>query len=122
MMTANGSPLSDVELSLFSWHLHIPLPLGVLLLLSFLLGALVFYVIAVLASLRDRRELEQLRKRVAELEREKAAALQAARIPSGPLPQMPPVVPMPGIPGMPGPGTLPGHHPGPPAGYPPGAY
>lgn len=64
----NSSTLSvDVRLALFGWHLP-ALPLGVLLLLSFVLGALLLYVVTLLSAVRDRRQLRALRKRVAELE------------------------------------------------------
>jgi uncharacterized integral membrane protein len=64
----NSSALSvDVRLALFGWHAP-ALPLGVLLLLSFVLGALLLYIVTLLSAMRDRRELRTLRKRVTELE------------------------------------------------------
>jgi uncharacterized integral membrane protein len=70
----NSAALSvDVRLILFGRHVP-PLPLGVLLLLSFVLGALLLYIVTLLSATRDRRQLRALRKRVAELE-----ALQAAQ-------------------------------------------
>jgi len=75
------------------------LSVGLLLLLAFLLGALLLYVIAVGAAERDRQELKRLRERVAELEQ------ATLRVPSGqlpvvqPVPPTAPIVPMPGMPG-----------------------
>jgi uncharacterized integral membrane protein len=79
----------EVHLTLFGWHAPI-LPLGLLLLLSCLLGALLLYIVTVLSALRDRRALAKLRRRVAELEQ-----LQTGQ----PLQQysLPMIVPMPGI-------------------------
>jgi uncharacterized integral membrane protein len=79
----------EVHLTLFGWYAPI-LPLGVLLLLSCLLGALLLYIVTVLSALRDRRALAKLRRRVAELEQ-----LQTGQ----PLQQysLPMIVPMPGI-------------------------
>jgi hypothetical protein len=113
-------PMGDVELWILSWHLHIPLPVGVLLLIAFLLGALVIYAASLFAAAQDRRELQRLRRRVEELEREKAAIMQMVRVPSGPLSPMPPVVPMPGLSGLPGTPGTPGT-PGSPGPRPPGS-
>lgn len=57
----------EVHLRVFGWHTP-ALPLGLVLLLAFLLGALLLYVVTVLSAWRDRRQLAKLRKRVAELE------------------------------------------------------
>lgn len=59
---------SDVALSLFSWHTP-PLPVGLLLMLAFCLGALVLYGVAAAWAWQDTRELKRLRLRVAELEK-----------------------------------------------------
>jgi uncharacterized integral membrane protein len=64
----NFSALSvEVHLVLLGWHVPAA-PLGVLLLLSCVLGALLIYVVTLLSAVRERRELRRLRKRVAELE------------------------------------------------------
>lgn len=76
------------------------LSVGLLLLLVFLLGALLLYLIAIGAAERDRQELKRLRERVVELEQ------AAVRVPSGQLPPIqpvPPTVPIVPMPGMPGP-------------------
>jgi uncharacterized integral membrane protein len=79
----------EVHLTLFGWHAP-ALPLGVLLLLACLLGALPLYIVTVLSALRDRRQLAKLRRRVAELEQ-----LQANMYPQHYSPSV--IIPMPGI-------------------------
>lgn len=94
----------DVTLS-FVFGQTQPLPVGWLLLLAFLLGALVLYLITVSAAVEDRRELKRLRARVVELEQ--ATPARPITPPEQPLPVSPPpppsssapVVPMPGMPG-----------------------
>lgn len=121
----------DIVLSLFVWQTQ-PLPVGWLLLLAFLLGALMLYLITIGAAVDDRRELKELRARVAELENSMAAkngegiqgiytiqpgqAMQPGQVgqvmqaePSGQITQsdqssmVPPAAPIVPIPGMPGP-------------------
>jgi len=95
----NFSTLSmDVHLALFVWHPP-ALSLGVLLLLSFLQGALLLYVVTFISAVRERRELRRLQKRVEELEAARPgdfAAFSQPPIaqPSQPSPQV--VVPLPG--------------------------
>ena len=81
----------DVSLSLFLWQIP-SLPLGLILLISFLLGALVLYIVSVASAWQDRRQIRELRLRVAELEQ------ISARIPTDKLPGTVPIVPMPGMP------------------------
>lgn len=84
-----------------------PLPVGLLLLLAFLLGALMLYLIAVSAAVDDRRELKRLRARVVELEQAVPARQPTPPEQSPPVSPPPPpsttpsapVVPMPGMPG-----------------------
>jgi uncharacterized integral membrane protein len=57
----------EVHLRVFGWHAP-ALPLGVVVLLACLLGALLLYIVTVISAWRDRRQLAKLRKRVAELE------------------------------------------------------
>lgn len=79
------------QVSFFMWQAP-PLPLGLWLLSSCLLGALMMYLIAAITALRERHELRELRKRVAELEQAQAM------VSNGPLQAFPPlIVPMPGI-------------------------
>ncbi|MGH2496193.1 MAG: lipopolysaccharide assembly protein LapA domain-containing protein [Ktedonobacteraceae bacterium] len=79
----------ESHLTLFGWHAP-ALPLGVLLLLACLLGALPLYMVTVLAALRDRRQLAKLRQRVAELEQGQNGQAPAQYA-------LPLIVPMPGI-------------------------
>ena len=77
--------------------LTLHLSVGLLLLLAFILGALVFYLITVTAAVQDRQELKQLRMRVADLEQ------VTKRVSSGQLPPVPPTAPIVPMPGMSGP-------------------
>jgi uncharacterized integral membrane protein len=94
----------DVTLS-FIFGQTQPLPVGLLLLLAFLLGALMLYLITVSAAVEDRRAIKRLRARVVELE-QAAPARQTTppeqsppvSLPPSPPPSAP-VVPMPGMPG-----------------------
>ena len=70
---------TEVQLTLFIWHIP-HLPLGVLLVVAFLLGALLLYVVSTLSALQERREVKKLRARVTELEQ------IAVKPPVGPLP------------------------------------
>lgn len=57
----------EVHVKVFGWHAP-ALPLGLLLLLAFLSGALLLYIVTVLSAWKDRRQLARLRRRVEELE------------------------------------------------------
>ncbi|HLX57362.1 MAG TPA: lipopolysaccharide assembly protein LapA domain-containing protein [Ktedonobacteraceae bacterium] len=80
----------EVHLTLFGWRAPV-LPLGALLLLSCLTGALLLYIVTVLSALRDRRALAKLRRRVAELEQQAQAGMAPRQY------SLPMIVPMPGI-------------------------
>jgi uncharacterized integral membrane protein len=99
----------SVQLTLFS--LKTPgIPSGLLIFLSFLLGALLLYLVALFSARHDQRRLRKLRQRVKELEQEKMQARSSQplqnqqppmNMPSGNLPppmNMPPAMNMP--PGM----------------------
>jgi uncharacterized integral membrane protein len=79
----------EVHLRVFGWHAP-ALPLGLVVLLACLLGALLLYVVTVLSAWRDRRQLAKLRRRVAELEQ-----CQANMYPRRYSPSV--MIPMPGI-------------------------
>ena len=81
--------LSDVSLSLIAWQLHISL--GLLLLLAFILGAAMLYIVSAASAWQDTRELKRLRLRVTQLEQE------AANATTSPLSGAAPIVPMPGM-------------------------
>ncbi len=79
----------EVHVKVFGWHAP-ALPLGLLVLLAFLLGALLLYIVTVLSAWKDRRQLARLHRRVAELEQ--------AQVNMGMQPHsMPTTIPMPGI-------------------------
>ncbi len=88
---------NDVTVVIFGQTLS--LSVGLLVLLTFLLGALLLYLIAFGAAERDRQELRRLRARVAELE-QATMRVPSGRLPSvSPVPPTAPIVPMPGMPG-----------------------
>ncbi len=91
LMLQNSTP---AHFSLFGWQSP-EMPLGVLLLAAFLLGALLLYAVAIASAWQDRREVKQLRTRIAELEQAQM------RRPSGPIQAVPPTAPLP-MPGMSG--------------------
>ena len=93
---AFGNLLNDVSLSLIFWNTP-PLPVGLMLLLSFLLGGAVLFLVAAASAMDDRRELKRLRWRVKELEGVVARAAPVAPVAS----PISPVVPMPGMSGAP---------------------
>ena len=102
LVVENFSALATAaQLSFFIWQTP-PLPLGLWLLISCLFGALMMYLIAATTALRERRELRELRKRVAEFEQ---IHLSVPGVPLQAFP--PPIVPMPGIPTGPLPPSLP---------------
>src|SRR5579863_434325 len=98
---------TDVSLSLVVWQTP-DLPIGLFLFVSYLLGALLLYIISATSAWRDVRLVRTLRKRVQELELAQAqqAQLQQIRVQSGPLPEAggsataspSAFVPMPGMP------------------------
>ena len=84
LVVENGAMLmTEVPLTIFGWH-EPQVPLGLILLLSGLLGALLLYLVAVFSAWQDRRALAQLRRRVMELEQAQEARSNPA---SYPLPQ-----------------------------------
>ena len=86
----------QAHINVFSWHTP-DLPVGLLVLLAFLLGALLLYIVSILSALRDYSEMRQLRKRVAALEQQIAANVQQTPPPTTSGPTMP----MPGMPSGP---------------------
>ena len=82
--------LTDVSLSVIIWQVP-HTSLGLLLLLAFVLGAVVLYIVSAASAWQDTRELKRLRLRVAQLEQE------AANATTSPLPGAASVVPMPGM-------------------------
>ena len=81
----------EVHVKVFGWHAP-ALPLGLLVLLAFVLGALLLYIVSVVSAWKDRRQLAKLRRQVEELERAQMNIYprQYAQVPSA-------TVPIPGI-------------------------
>lgn len=82
----------EAQFTLFIWQTP-RIPLGLFVVIAFLLGAVLLYIISVLSALQDRREVKSLRRRVTELEQ------AGAKVPSGPLKRTGPstTVPLPGV-------------------------
>ena len=88
---------TQVQFAVFAWQSP-NLPLGLVVLVAFILGALLLYVVAALSAFRDGSEKKRLRKRVSELERQLTTVTSATPQPA--IQMQPQVVPMPGA-GMP---------------------
>ena len=83
---------TQVQFAVFAWQSP-NFPLGLVVLIAFILGALLLYIVSALSALHDRGEKRRLRKRVHELEQQLAAIT-----PPQPVVQTQvPVVPMPGV-------------------------
>ncbi len=70
----------EVHVKIFGWHAP-ALPLGLVVLLMFLAGALLLYIVTVLSAWKDRRQLARLRRRVEELEHVQMQAQAQANTP-----------------------------------------
>ena len=92
--------MTSVHLTLFGWQTP-ELPVGLLVLSAFLLGALLLYIVSFLSAWRDKRELKDLHKRISELEQQQAQQQRsAAASPPMPMPPLHPntsTLPMPGM-------------------------
>ena len=87
---------TQVQFAVFTWQSP-NLPLGLVVLAAFILGAFLLYIVSALSALRDRSEKRRLRKRVNELEQQLAAMAHVhAPQPVMIQPQVP-FVPMPGL-------------------------
>ncbi len=84
---------TSVSLSVFAWHMPM-LPLGLVVVFSFLLGALLLYVVSLLSAWYDGRQIKRLRQRIAQLEQAATGSVIAAPLPGGGITAMP----MPGMP------------------------
>lgn len=70
-----------VHLALFGWQTP-QIPVGLLTLAAFLLGALLLFVVSFLSAWRDKRELKEMHARIQELEQQQQAMQQrSANIP-----------------------------------------
>lgn len=63
---------TTVQFMVFTWQSP-NVPLGLVVLFAFILGALLLYIVSALSALHDRNEKRRLRKRVSELELQLAA-------------------------------------------------
>jgi uncharacterized integral membrane protein len=91
-----GNLLTMVHLVLFTWQAP-AIPLGLLLLLFFLLGALLLYLVSFLSAWNDKREMSSLRRRVAQLEQQVKEQEQAKRPNTMPLAPGASILQMPGM-------------------------
>jgi uncharacterized integral membrane protein len=85
---------TSVSLSVFAWHSPM-LPLGLVVVFSFVLGALLLYLVSLLSAWRDGRQIKKLRQRIAQLEQAATGSVVAAPLPGGgitamPMPALPP--------------------------------
>ena len=85
---------TEVQFAVFAWQSP-NLPLGLVVLSAFILGAFLLYIVSALSALRDRSEKKRLRKRVNELEQQLATTVQI--IPQPVIQPQAPVVPMPSM-------------------------
>jgi uncharacterized integral membrane protein len=85
---------TQVQFAIFAWQSP-NLPLGLVVLVAFILGAFLLYIVSALSALRDRSEKRRLRKRVSELEQQLANVTPAT--PQPVVQTQTPVVPMPGM-------------------------
>ncbi len=85
---------TQVQFAIFAWQSP-NLPLGLVVLIAFILGALLLYIVSALSALHDRIEKRRLRKRVSELEQQVTTMVPTAAQPI--VQPQPQVVPMPGI-------------------------
>lgn len=84
---------TPVLLSVFVWQTP-TLPLGLVVVFSFVLGALLLYIVSLLSAWRDGRQMKRLRQRIAELEQAAKSGMLAAALPDSGISS----VPMPGLP------------------------
>lgn len=89
---------TQVQISVFTWQSPY-FPLGLLLLLAFVLGAVLLYLVTAASAWSDWRELRLLRRRIGELEaslnaRAATSAMPVAQTPS-PAPEVPAAQPVP---------------------------
>jgi uncharacterized integral membrane protein len=91
-----GNLFTTVHLVVFSWQAP-AIPLGLLLLFFFLLGALLLYLISFLSARSDKREMSSLRQRVTQLEQQLKEREQANRAGTAPLAPGASLLQMPGM-------------------------
>lgn len=87
---------TPVLLAMFAWHTPV-LPLGLIVVFSFILGALLLYVVSLISAWREGLQIKRLRQRIAELEQAVKPGVVAAPLPNGGMTALP----MPGMPTIP---------------------
>lgn len=80
LITVQNFTAQYAHLALFAWQTP-ELPVGLLVLIAFLVGALFIYLISALTALRDASEMRRLRRRVAELEQQVVAQIPSVAAP-----------------------------------------
>jgi uncharacterized integral membrane protein len=80
VITVQNFTMQHAHVALFIWQTP-ELPVGLLVLISFLLGALVLYLVSALSALRDSSELRRTQRRVAELEQQLASVTAPQAMP-----------------------------------------
>lgn len=58
-----------IHVAFFTWQTP-ALPVGLVVLLSFLLGAILLYLVSAISAWRDRREIRRLQKQITQLEQQ----------------------------------------------------
>lgn len=92
---------TQVHVDLFFWQSP-ALPIGMWILISFFLGALLLYLVSVVSAWSDKRLIKKLQQRIASLEEKQSEASQAAPPASSSNPMNTPentynqIMPMPG--------------------------
>ena len=89
---------ATTHLAVFIWQTP-ELPVGLLVLFAFLLGALLLYLVSIFSALNDKREITRLNKRVEELEQK--VTTNISPVSSSLSMQTPPVMPVPEVPAPP---------------------
>jgi uncharacterized integral membrane protein len=111
---------TQVQISLFAWQSP-NFPLGLVLLLVFVLGAVLLYLVSAASAWQDWREMRRLRQRIEELElvinqhsvvqTQAVQEVQGTPEVQGMQPMQPPsIVPMPGMPTKPDISDMPTQH------------
>ncbi len=70
----------SVHLALFGWQTP-ELPVGLLIFLAFLLGALLLYLVSFLSAWNDKRALKDLHRRLDELQQQQTMQQRSATVP-----------------------------------------
>lgn len=72
---------TPIALTVFTWHAP-TLPVGLIVVFSFVLGALLLYVISLLSAWRDGRQMKRLQQKIAQLEQGTVNDMAPASLPA----------------------------------------